>query len=248
MSDIVIQPGIKRILLAIDANLGDGHAVEPAVLLAAGLNVSLHALFVEDINLLRLASLPFTYETGIASAIERRIDWDKVERFLRKQSLLAERLLADAAGRRQIPWSFETLRGLPVSSPLELALASDLIVFAKGGTGQGPVLVAFDGSPAARPVLASAAQLALASNKQIAVLLPDDSGNLLREQARQILEELGCQAIFQSLTAPGIDPIARAVMHAKAAALVLAGPARSFNSAEIRALLDKIACTLLLPA
>ena len=59
---------IRRILLALEAGNGGSAAMEAATHLAAQLNAELHGLFLEDINLIRLAELPFAREIGLTSA------------------------------------------------------------------------------------------------------------------------------------------------------------------------------------
>ena len=50
----------RRILVALDASAHSHAALAAAVALAARLHAEIEGLFVEDINLLRLAELPFT--------------------------------------------------------------------------------------------------------------------------------------------------------------------------------------------
>ena len=58
---------IKRILVALDASAANRTALQTAALLASELQAELQALFVEDINLLRLAELPFAREVVFGS-------------------------------------------------------------------------------------------------------------------------------------------------------------------------------------
>ncbi|MGB7837261.1 MAG: universal stress protein, partial [Terrimicrobiaceae bacterium] len=60
---------IRRILVALDASAHSRAALEAACELALGLDAELSGLFVEDINLLRLAQLPFASEISYPSAL-----------------------------------------------------------------------------------------------------------------------------------------------------------------------------------
>lgn len=65
----------------------------------------------EDVNLLRLAALPFTREVGAISGVVRPIELPDVERMLRVQAETAKRMLAELAGELSVPWSFRIERG-----------------------------------------------------------------------------------------------------------------------------------------
>lgn len=62
-----------RVLIALDANLRSLDALRLAAELAARLEAELLALFVEDVNLIRLAGLPFAREVDRSSAVERQL-------------------------------------------------------------------------------------------------------------------------------------------------------------------------------
>ena len=65
---------IRRILVALDASRHSLAALEAAAELAARLKAELVGLFVEDIDLLRLAGLPFAREIRYPSAIIQQLD------------------------------------------------------------------------------------------------------------------------------------------------------------------------------
>lgn len=88
----------------------------------------MQGLFVEDINLLQLAALPFTREVGFPSAIQRTIEPQDIERRLRAQARLSEHALARVAGRFNLRWSFRTERGQIVEQLLEVGREANLIV------------------------------------------------------------------------------------------------------------------------
>lgn len=99
---------VRRILVAFHPSTASRAAVEGAVEWAARLEAELEALFVEDVNVLRLAELPFVRQVSLHGATGQPAN---MELELRALAAQAERRLAEAAGRRRIRWSFKTARG-----------------------------------------------------------------------------------------------------------------------------------------
>jgi nucleotide-binding universal stress UspA family protein len=124
---------IRRILVALDASPLSASAIETAVQLAAYLRATLVGLFVEDIDLLRVAELPFAREVGSFSCSLREIELGGVERQLRVQEkLMQDRLLA-AARRVHVPLDFRVVRGTVGSEILSAATEVDLVILGKIG-------------------------------------------------------------------------------------------------------------------
>ena len=59
----------RRILVAIDTSPHGSAALEAAARLATELRAELEGLFIEDINLLRLAGLPFAREIQLGDGV-----------------------------------------------------------------------------------------------------------------------------------------------------------------------------------
>lgn len=128
---------IRRVLLALDAVAQDAEAFEAASMLAARLGVELEALFVEDINLARLAALPFARELGLSSATRRPLQHVDVERVWRVGALRARTALSQAAARHRVHWSFRVVRGQAGAALVQLAARSDLVAVTLGGGAAG---------------------------------------------------------------------------------------------------------------
>ncbi len=122
---------IRRILVALDASRHSLAALEAAVELAASLEAELQGLFVEDVNLLRLAGLPVAREVLYPFVAATRLDRARMERELRSQATQARRALAAACEQRQIKWSFRVVRGEVVPEVLAAALEADLLSLGK---------------------------------------------------------------------------------------------------------------------
>jgi len=124
---------IRRILVALDASPHSRSALEAAAELAARFQAELQGLFVEDVNLLRLAELPFAREVGFFSAARRRLDGGEVEQQLRARARRVHQLLAAAANRVRVQWTFRVARGAIASELLAAEAEADLIILGRAG-------------------------------------------------------------------------------------------------------------------
>ena len=100
---------IRRILVALDATAESLAALNAAADLAMQLHAELFGLFVEDINLARLAALPIAREIDLAAGSIIEINHQTVERQFRLQREKARGALESAARSRRLNWSFRQL-------------------------------------------------------------------------------------------------------------------------------------------
>ncbi len=191
---------IKRILVALDASPSSMAALEAAVELAAAHGAKIVGLFVEDLNLVRMAQLPFAREVLQYNARVRKLGLAEMERQLQAQAARARRALAHKATEQDVPWSFRVSRG---DIPLEVlaeAEESDFIVLGKSGWSEArrmgstsrvvvskapghvliiergvrirrPVMTVYDGSELAQRALEAAAALAEREDLGLTVIL-----------------------------------------------------------------------------
>jgi nucleotide-binding universal stress UspA family protein len=131
MSEREVDPAIRRILVALDASLHSLAALEAASELADALRAELVGIFVEDINLLHLAGLPFAREVRYLSVTDRPLDSLSMERQLRIQAEQVKQALAVVAGRRQLRWSFRVVRGQVAAELLTAAQEADLLALGR---------------------------------------------------------------------------------------------------------------------
>jgi nucleotide-binding universal stress UspA family protein len=210
---------IRRILVALDASPHSLSALEAAAELAASFSAELLGLFVEDINLLRLAELPFAREVGHFSGTVRRLDTQRVERQLRARAGRARQALAATAERAQVRWSFQTTCGQIASELLSAALDVDLVILGKAGwsgqrhlgsharavlsQGRGPALilqegvrlglpalVLYDGSGFAQRALAAAVQLVRGRGGDLIIVLLADGADAAQSLRADVAEWL----------------------------------------------------------
>ena len=170
MSDVSTQ--LRRILLPIDVSRDSQTALEVAFDLAAALRGEVSGLFIEDIDLLTAASLPFAREVGSFSGISRRIGPADMEHRFRAVASKARGMLVEAGQRLKVHFSFRVARGDVPSEILTAATGADILVLGKAGWSAGafrkpgstclailsrshiPVLIVERGVKLAPPILA----------------------------------------------------------------------------------------------
>lgn len=122
---------IRRILVALDDSPQSLVRVETAAELAANFKAELIGIFVEDVNLLRVAQLPFAREISLFTPISRQIRLDQLQRELRTQSNRMHKILAAAATARKVPWMFKVARGSVATEVLSAASEADLMILGR---------------------------------------------------------------------------------------------------------------------
>jgi nucleotide-binding universal stress UspA family protein len=208
----------KRILVALDSSTHSAAALEAAARLAAKLSAELIGLFVEDINLMRLAELPLFGAVDATSAIVRPLNSQSMAADLRLQAAQARRALARAAERVHVKYSFKVARGQVTPELLAAALEVDLLTLGRGSRGLGrrrlgstaraiaaqcsrstllmttairpeqPVMVTFDGSESAVAAARAAVELAEALGAGLKALLLAATPSRAQELREQINE------------------------------------------------------------
>ncbi len=188
----------RRIVVAVDASPESLSALEAAVELAARLQAEVLGLFVEDINLLRLAQLPIAREVRWFSGVVRRLEQEQLEHQFRAQVRRLRQALERLAGPRGVRWQVEVARGEVLVEVRRAAEGGDLLVLGRcgwtrrrvlgstaralvaaasrpvvmvreGSSLRSPALVLYDGSPGARQALAMAAALVDEANPGLTV-------------------------------------------------------------------------------
>jgi len=110
---------IRRVV----ACFAPGHVARPEAVarFARELQADLLGLFIEDVELLRFAALPFAREVGMASASLLAMSLEGLERQMRAQAELVEAALAAILGPAA-GWTFRVARASPANA-VEAALA-----------------------------------------------------------------------------------------------------------------------------
>lgn len=223
---------IKHIMVTLDASESSRPALQAAVRLAAILGAKLEGVFVEDINLLRLAGLPFLREVRLYSLAEETISTQRIQRELRTLARHAERMLEQVAREMHVPWSFQVWRGRAEASSLAQSFATDILslgrvssrVSSRAWARAYPrprlppekvtcISVLYSDSEQAARAMATACNLAKDLDAGLTVLLPQNqTENVagLKEQARAILDLHGQAARFVQITGTDVQSLVQA--------------------------------------
>jgi nucleotide-binding universal stress UspA family protein len=193
---------IERVVAPLDAASENLAAIDTAARLAARAKAPLHGIFVEDEDLLRLASLPFARQITLGAGAEP-FTAEQVELHLQAAAERARRDVSAAAKRHAVDYSFEIVRGaseivlsgvterdLVVAGALTRPVAGDFRVecrwwssieaatgpflLTRGGWDRvgSVVMLLHDRGPASVRLLEAAAQAAEARGGELTVICP----------------------------------------------------------------------------
>jgi hypothetical protein len=126
----------RRVIVTVDAQSYLPPTIELAVALAASKQIALHGLFVEDVDLMCVAELPFTQEVPLFSGQPRSLDNRQLQRSLDKLAIEFQQLLMRQAEHHSLACSYSTVRGR--KHALELGESARAEFFIVGQPGRGP--------------------------------------------------------------------------------------------------------------
>jgi nucleotide-binding universal stress UspA family protein len=264
--------GAERIVVACDTTPLGCAAIDAAAALAATLDAEMVGLFVEDVDLIRMAALPFTREFGLESGTPRALDPPDIERALRLQAQQTRHAVQVRAASRSVRWAFEVARGQVVRTVLEFARESDLIVFGRpvpgavpgpwsglsrstaspvrSGAGGAPAAaVIFDGSACAWRALEAAQALSRAAGMPLVLgVVAGDAEEYerLRKEARAWLAQHGVAARFLRLASRDAAEVARLVRQEPAGVLLWPDTQAGADHQVVKTLLAALGCPLVL--
>ena len=265
---------IRRILVAIDASPQSLAALEAAAELAAGLGAELVGVYVEDINLIRLAALPAVRETGEASARTRRLDGGRIDRQLRSQATRAARAMADSASRAQVRWSFSVARGSIEAELLQAASEADLFIIGRAGWSgkrilgstarklvaagtnrtmiiergerlQPTLMTVYDGSDQSQRALDTA--IGLGEYLAVGIVAEDEEqAKALQSEVASKLDMQGRKARYRWLVQANTSELANMVRTQEECILILPGQSPLLEGKNLPEALDEFKCPVLL--
>ena len=261
--------GPKRIVVALDTGSLSRAAIETAARLAIGLRAELEALFVEDINLRRLAELPFASELGNTSAQHRRFDVAELDRAIGVQAQQVRRALEAAARELPLSWSLEIVRGDLIAVVLQRTGAADLLVLGRtrrpayrGAHGEKvmrrlerrvarhPIVALFDGSAAAARALDAALALERRERGDMLVAIPASQPEQFAELRGQVDALLAVRGHAPTgcvcLPDADIATVAETAKRWRAGAVMLPVADLARAEHEFEGLVDEIACPVVL--
>ncbi len=160
-----MEPGmrqgmIRTIAVALDCSPHSKASLVAAAEMAVRLGAELIGIFVEDINLLRMAGLPFAEEIRQYSMTTGKLDEAQLERLLRFQARDAQEQLQRTAEEFTLRHTFRVLRGMVPEELMSAAPDADILVLGRSGR-----------SPSCRKGLGSTASTALREGKMTVLLM-----------------------------------------------------------------------------
>jgi nucleotide-binding universal stress UspA family protein len=126
------EHGIERILVALDPSEHSRAALRAAARMAARLDAELTGLFVEDVNVRRLAELPFIQEVGLFTGTCRRVETQQLSRQLQVQAGRMRRQFTISTRAVETQCTFRAVRGRVAREVLRAAAEADVVVLGKG--------------------------------------------------------------------------------------------------------------------
>jgi hypothetical protein len=262
-----------RVVVAVGSNSPDPPTLAAAAQLAQVVGGELAALFVEDVDLLRLAELPVAFEISATLPTPRPFAASDLERGFKIQAEELRRALAEVAGVLQLEFTFDVVRGKTAAALFDASAERDLVVLA-GAAARAlrhhapprvvrhalraavagvksrrvqPVAAALQSSVCAPRVLAVAHALARESGAALLVLLNarDASDAALAATVENWLEDQGASARIVAVPGGTPEEIAEHVAQADARALFWPGDGNFEMATSVEPLLMTIRCPLI---
>ncbi|HTS52880.1 MAG TPA: universal stress protein [Burkholderiales bacterium] len=264
MSETRSELALERLLVVLEPSNPSRQPLAAARELAQSFQLELAGLFVENLNLLRLAALPITREVGAVSGVVRAIDVIDVERALRAQAQQLRGLFSSLAAELDLPWSFRVERGELLERVLAELSETVAAVFAPAarsaqtGTttrvGAGAartrrVLAILDPTAAGSRAVSVAQRLSLTrgASMAVAVVSAESAGlGALREMARKRVPAVATDAALVRLADTSVGALADAARMTACDVLVLGSAAFPRQQREFRALLERVRCPVVL--
>jgi nucleotide-binding universal stress UspA family protein len=225
-----------RIVVAIDASPRGRTALQAAIQMAVDLSAEIQGLFIEDEDLVRLASLPFAREVDLTSATSHALQTVQMQQALRHAAEQAQLAFARELQKQNLRWTFRVIRGTVLHASLAAAADVDLVVI--GQQGRSPriitrdylpkrlartdeVLAVIDASRDSFRTIEVARQLVAASSARLIVLVLTEGDPELASTCSERLQQQGVQAELHVVDSPRWDAVLEFLQQRPPAMLVI---------------------------
>ncbi len=130
------SPTIRRIVVALDASPHSDAALEAALQMAARFEAELLGLYVEDVDALRTARIPFAREVGGYSGRSRSISAEDLERKYRARVRQIRREFRTRSHRAAVHAAFRVVRDRINRAIRSEASEADMLIVGRSGWSQ----------------------------------------------------------------------------------------------------------------
>lgn len=243
----------------MDAFAVSAKSLEQAVQLAERTGALLEGIFVEDIDLIEVAGLPFLREVRTASRTEDVIDPARIEQELRVLARRAERILSEQAARHNVAWSFRIWRGSIDCDLLAAEVEADVFALTRLGASRvhfpvvsarsTAVAVMFTGSDASLRALDTANKLATDPDRVLNILLPVENVADAIHLQQLAISRLGRDARsvhFIHLADGSLADLVEMLADSNSAVLILERDNKLVHTPSLQQSLNKLNCPLLI--
>lgn len=259
---------IRRVTVALRGHAADADLLGSAARLARDTAAELSGVFLEDIDLLRLAELPLAIEICRSTCVRRRVEASEIGRQLASMAATAEEALARVARDAGVTWSFRVARGAVTALLTEAAAEADItlvpasrrafwaygervVIGAPGrrlaAAAPAPLAVVFDGSDAAMRALDVGKRLVAAEQRPLTVIVLSSSEETGEELRARVAEALGAQPARVHMLVPGDTArLLQVVREQRVGMLVVPALETARLPKTLEALQDRLDCPTLL--
>jgi len=130
----------NKVVVTVDAESTLSSTLELASALAVASQSELHGLFIEDLDLLRVASLPFAREVMLAGGQPRILDNQQLLSSLNARSRHFRQSLARYAQQSALAWTYSTVRGRRRSMELAESTGAEFLIIGQPSDRQSQIL------------------------------------------------------------------------------------------------------------
>ena len=250
---------MRRIAITLDAFEVSPGALEQAVLLAERMGAQLEGIFIEDIDLIQVAELPFLREVRSVSRSVSEVSLYRMEQELRVLARRAERLLGEQASRHNVAWSFRVWRGSIDTDLLSADLEADVFALTRLGvslvrlpvlsTRSTAVSVLFTASEASLRALETAVKLASDPAAYLNIILPavdEAEAAHLQEMAAKQLGKHMSGVRFINLQDGSLHDLIEILADANSAVLIIERDNKLLQVPSLKHSLGNLKCPLLI--
>lgn len=212
----------KRVLVVVDNMTDARYVMQTAAEISRTLQRELLGLFVEDLDLINLARLPFgqTVLSPLGTLVQQ--DMVRLEQHMRHTAREVRAVLERFAGEARIHCSFQVSRGHFFTAVQSCCQNSDLLLVSREGHAatlrrrrppagaQRPVMVFHSGAAEDHEAVMLAASIAGGLGKPLHVLVPERECGKVQAEIEALLQPLAGNCLIQSIADDSPEAVARA--------------------------------------